>query len=110
MVNSQHMLPELHVKNVRQRVNKAYNLYTDNLKIYQRLSNTKSTIPSLEKCNRENDKRDKLLERLSQFQIKKRNTDESSSLRKRVDPLVKLDKIRDKYFEKTQQGLPVPFS
>jgi hypothetical protein len=66
--NSQQILPELHATNARNRVNKAYNLYNDNMKIYERLTKVKSTIPSLEKCMKENTKRGKTLQRLSQFQ------------------------------------------
>jgi len=33
---------------MRERINKASDIYHDNLKLYSRLSNTKSTIPTVE--------------------------------------------------------------
>ena len=42
------MLPTLRVTAMRQKMSKAIDLYSENLKLYNKLSSTKTTLPTLE--------------------------------------------------------------
>mmetsp|Transcript_10100 Transcript_10100/g.15425 ORF Transcript_10100/g.15425 Transcript_10100/m.15425 type:complete len:87 (+) Transcript_10100:3-263(+) len=45
--SSQQILPNLQLQSLRQRMTKAAGIYKDNLKLFERLSSTKTTIPTL---------------------------------------------------------------
>ena len=91
---SQQILPELQISSMRQRVSKAYNLYNDNLKLYDRLSNTKSTLPKLEKMIRKQNDHDKLLKRISHYETKYTADGLEKSTAVKTDPMVKLERQR----------------
>lgn len=69
--HSQKILPDLQVQSMRKRAFKAFNMYSENIKMYNRLTNTKSTIPSVEALMKQGQKREKILKSISQFKQKK---------------------------------------
>lgn len=78
---------------MRLRANRAYNLYSDNMKIYNRLSNAKSTVPSVETLVRENTEHDKLLRSISNFKLKKSDRKECGFMMvKKEDPMLEVDR------------------
>jgi hypothetical protein len=62
---------------MRSRVAKAYNLYTDNLRLFDRLSNAKSTLPNVEALVKQSEKHEKLLRRISHYETKKSGASEA---------------------------------
>ena len=54
---------------MKTRVNKAADIYKDNLRLYQRLMKTKSTIPTVEELKVINLEKDRLKQRISQYDI-----------------------------------------
>jgi|TARA_B110000305_G_C19227181_1_gene533398 hypothetical protein len=52
---------------MRDRFSKASNIYSTNLKLYNRLSNTKSTVPTVSELRKVNQKNDVLRNRLSNY-------------------------------------------
>lgn len=78
--HSQKVLPDLLVQSMRQRASRAYNLYSDNQKIYSRLTNTKSTIPSVETFMKAGEHHDKLLRSMSTFKVKKSSRGEATPM------------------------------
>lgn len=78
---------------MRLRASRAYNLYSDNMKIYSRLSNAKSTVPSVETLVRINTEHDKLLRSISNFKLKKSDRNECGFVMvKKEDPVLEMDK------------------
>lgn len=54
---------------MKTRVNKAADIYKDNLRLYQRLIKTKSTIPTVEELKVINIEKDRLKQRISQYDV-----------------------------------------
>lgn len=54
---------------MRERIHKASDIYVNNLKLYNRLSNTKSTIPTIEVLKKKEQKNSVLKQRLSEFDV-----------------------------------------
>jgi hypothetical protein len=87
---------------MRQRASKAYNLYSDNLKIYNRLSNCKSTIPSLEVMVKKSTQHDKLLKSMSHFMLKQSSRKEGGLIViKKENPISEFDRGHSKIRLKT---------
>jgi regulator of replication initiation timing len=63
------VLPKLQINSMKTRVNKAADIYKDNLRLYQRLMKTKSTIPTVEELKVINLEKDRLKQRISQYDI-----------------------------------------
>ena len=64
---SQQTLPNLQLSSMRDRFSKASDVYKTNLKLYNRLSNTKSTVPTVSELRKVNQKNDVLRSRLSNY-------------------------------------------
>ena len=67
--NSHDILPKLQINSMKTRVNKAADIYKDNLRMYQRLMMTKSTIPTVEELKVVNLENKKLKQRISQYDV-----------------------------------------
>ena len=67
--NSHDILPKLQINSMKTRVNKAADIYKDNLRMYQRLMMTKSTIPTVEELKVINLENKKLKQRISQYDV-----------------------------------------
>ena len=62
------MFPNLQIASMRNRVSKASNIYTSNIKMYQRLSNAKTTIPTIENLIVRDNNREIIKSRLSKYE------------------------------------------